>query len=110
MMLIMTLFSFYHPKHPGARTGVGIYIISNDSVRGREKSGEVRHSRIMTGGNCGAYKLPFVDQTPLTRGSAWVAWSRALAKALKAHSQMWWSFSPRIIWKCRFMPAAEERA
>ena len=34
------------------------------------------------------HKLPFVDSTPLTRGSSETAWSKALASALKIDSRM----------------------
>ena len=40
------------------------------------------------------HRLPFVERTPRTRGSTAIAWSSALARALKIASMIWCGFLP----------------
>src|SRR4030095_2964125 len=62
-------------------------------LEGLVDAAKISHSIIDDCNHC-PYKDPFVEGTPLTRGSVWVAISQALEKALKIDSTMWCLFLP----------------
>ena len=101
-----------HEAAPHAREVALVVVDDHDGrgVRARRRLPHVRSVHARLGAAAAHHRLPFVEGTPVTRGSNSAAKRKDRPSALNAASMMWWEFAPASSRTCSVRAASRANA